>query len=439
MEIRTVKKGLGQFKKKLVLVIGDLMLDQYTFGEVSRISPEGPVPILRKIDEKFVPGGAGNVANNLVSLGAKVVLCGVVGNDHYKDKLLDILSEQGIETRAVLVHKKRPTILKHRFVAGNSHQLLRVDDEITDNLETEEEQQLFERIEKEIKKVNIIILSDYAKGLFSRSFTQQIIKLAKRQNKRVLADIKPKNKDYFMGVDVITPNRKEAQEMAGTENVNEAGKQLVSYFGADVLITKSDEGMSIFEKNGKNKEIPARKIKVFDVGGAGDTVMAVVALGLASNLSLEDAAWLANYAGEIVVQKPGTAVLTIEELVLAFKDQHHVEAVDIVTKLWGYEKWLENNEKYCSKILFVKKGYQCSLHYHKVKDEMFLLTKGHILLEIGKEIYHMRQGNFVRILPGISHRFRGIEDSEILEISTHHREDDSYRLEESRKVDEKAK
>lgn len=439
MKINAVKKALGQFKRKTVLVIGDLMLDQYTFGEVSRISPEAPVPILRKTDEKFLPGGAGNVANNLSSLGAKVVLCGVVGDDRYKDKLLGMLSERGIQTHAVFVHKKRPTILKHRFVSGNNHQLLRVDDEITDNLEIEEEQQLLERIEKELQRVDIIILSDYAKGLFSKSFTQQIIKLAKKQKKLVLADAKPKNKDYFIGVDVITPNRKEAQEMTGTKNVDEAGKRLVSYFGADVLITKSDEGVSIFEKNGKSKEIPTRKIKVFDVSGAGDTVIAVVSLGLVSNLDLEDAAWLANYAGEVVVQKPGTAILTIEELASTLKDQHHVEAVDIVPKLWGYEKWLENNEKYCSKVLFVKKGYQCSLHYHKVKDEMFLLTQGHILLELGKEVIHMRQGNFVRIPPGVSHRFRGIEDSEILEISTHHREDDSYRLEESRKVDEKAK
>ncbi len=429
-----IKKALEQFQKKNILVIGDIMLDQYTFGEVTRISPEAPVPILRKLDERFVPGGAGNVASNLAALGANVSLCGVVGNDHYKDVLFNILSEQGVETRAILPYKQKPTILKHRFVSGNNHQLLRLDVEITDNLKEEAEQQLLTNIEKELKTVDAVILSDYAKGLFSLRLTQYIIKLAKKRKKPVFADVKPKNKAFFRGVDIVTPNRKEAQEMAGVENVEEAGKHLTAYFGSDVIITKSEEGMSVFWKDGKKKDLPTKKIKVFDVSGAGDTVIAVVALGLVSGLTLEEVAILANIAGGIVVQKPGTAVLTIEELASALQEEHHVEAIDIVPKVWGHEKWLENNEKYCSKLLSLKKGYQCSLHYHRVKDEMFLVTKGHVRLEVGKKVLHMREGNFARILPGTLHRFRGIEDSEILEVSTHHSEKDSYRLEESRKV-----
>lgn len=439
MEVKDIRKALPQFKKKHVLVVGDLMLDQYTFGEVYRISPEAPVAILRKTDEKFVPGGAGNVAANVAALGAHAVLMGVVGNDYYKDMLFSTLEELGIATGRILVHKRKPTILKHRYVAGNNHQLLRVDIEETEELESNIQQELLSNVEKELKKVDIVILADYAKGIFSQWLTPKIIALAKKSKKRIIADAKPQNKMVFQGVDVVTPNIKEAEEMADTTDQVEIGKRLIAFFGGDVLVTKAQEGMTVFKRNGKSKDLPTRKIKVFDVSGAGDTVVSVIALGLASGLDIEDAAMLANYAGGIVVQKPGTATISVEELTFILEDDHHLESIDIVPKVWGYEKWLENNPKYCSKLLFLREGYQCSLHYHKVKDEMFLVTKGHVRLELGKKIFHMRAGNFVRVLPETPHRFRGIEDTEILEVSTHHREEDSYRLEESRKVDEKAK
>lgn len=435
MNTKKIEKAIKEFKNKHILVVGDIMLDQYTLGKVSGISPEAPVPILRKINERFVPGGAANVANNLASLGVKVTLCGIVGDDHNKDILISALIEQGINTASILVYKQKPTILKHRFVSGDNHQLLRLDIEAVEPLELAEEVWLFSRIEKIIGKVDAIILSDYAKGLFSARFSQQIIKLAKKKKKLILGDIKAQNKSLFQGVDVITPNYREAQEMSGVIDLKEAGKRLVNYFGSDVIITKSEEGMSIFQKNGKKKDLPTKKIKVFDVSGAGDTVSAVVTLGLVSGLGLEEASILANYAGGVVVQKPGTAVITIEELEAALQEEHRIETVEILPKVWGYEKWLENNEKYCSKLLYLKQGYQCSLHYHKIKDETFLITKGHVRFELGKKVLHMRTGHFIRVHPGVLHRFRGIEDSEILEISTHHSEDDSFRLEKSKKVE----
>lgn len=433
--MKSLKKAIEQFKKKKILVVGDIMLDQYTFGEVTRISPEAPVPILRKLNDKFVPGGAGNVANNAAALGANVSLCGVFGDDYYKSILLSMFSEGGIGIQASLTSKGRPTTLKHRFVSENNHQLLRVDAEVTDYIGAKEERELLTKIEKELKNVHAVILSDYAKGLFSQNLAQAIIKLVKKFKKPILADFKTQNKAFFKGVDVITPNLREAREMSRLAELKAVGEFLVKYFDSDVIITRGEEGMSVFQGDGSSKYFPTRKIKVFDVSGAGDTVIAVVALGLASGLNLEDAAYLANYAAGIVVQKPGTATITIEELETALQEEHHIEVVETVPKLWGYEKWLENNEKYCSKILFLRKGYQCSLHYHKVKDETFLVTKGHVRMEVGKRVLHMREGSFVRITPGTLHRFRGIEDSEILEISTHHREEDSYRLEKSKKVD----
>ncbi|GEM_PF-45999 len=431
-----LKEVIAGFKNKRIMVVGDVMLDRYTFGDVERLSPEAPIPIVRKTSEKFVLGGAGNVAANLASLGAGVSLVGVLGNDSHRDIVLRILREQGIDRKDILVHKTKPTIVKHRIVSGPGHQLLRVDEENTENLDARAEEEIVRRVREEIKKCDIIVFSDYAKGLFSKDLAQKILKEAKRQGKKVLGDFKPKNKEMFVGVDLLSPNLKEAGEMTGLHDIEDIGPALIDYFGADVMLTRGGEGISVFtHADRSHNHIPGKKIKVFDVSGAGDTVIAVVALALASGLDLKDAAHLANVAGAIVVQKPGTATISAEELASALQAEHHIESIPVVPKVWGYEKWLENNDKYCSKLLSLNKGYQCSLHYHEFKDETFVVTQGHVRLELGKEVHHLREGNFMRIPPGMHHRFTGIEDSLIIEVSTHHDEADSYRLEESRKAD----
>lgn len=429
------RKAIENFKNKKVLVVGDLMLDKYTYGKVSRISPEAPVPILLKTDHKYIPGGAANVVNNLASLGAKVSVCGMVGKDHNGGILLSLLSEIGTNTSLIVELDNYPTILKHRTVSDN-HQLLRIDEEEIRNLSSADYKNLLTKLSEVIDSFDAVIFSDYDKGFFTKNFAQNLIKLCRKHKKLMTLDVRPGNKSFFVGVDLMTPNLKEASEISGTDNIQRMGKILTSYFKSDVLITRGEKGMTVFEKKGKATDIPAKKVEVYDISGAGDTVISVVTLGLISGLSLIDSAILANFAGGVVVQKPGTAVITQEELEASLLDKGHVESVDIVPKLWGYEKWLENNDKYCSKILWVNKGYQCSLHYHKVKDETFLVTSGHIRLELGDKILHMMPGNFVRVLPGVRHRFRGIEDSEILEISTHHSEEDSYRIEKSRKVED---
>lgn len=437
MNQESIKKAISGFCEKKILVIGDIILDRYTFGEASRISPEAPVPVVKKTSEKFALGGAANVASNLASLGAKVYLCGVVGNDNNKETLFNLLSEQGIEKNGVLVCGSRPTTVKQRVVSWPNHQMLRIDEESASNLSEEEEKTFLRNAASLLPDADFVVFSDYVKGVFSPRLTAELIKNAKSKSKTIFADFKPKNKEFFRGVDFITPNLQEAREISGLEDIEAVGPALVDSFGAHAVVTMGGDGISLFRREDKKRHhVPGKKIRVFDVSGAGDTVIAVVALAAASGLEPEDVVMLANAAGAVVVQKPGTATLTAEELLSALRDEAHIESTAVVSKLWGYEKWLENNDRYCSKLLSLNKGYQCSLHYHKNKDEMFVVTKGHVRLELGGEVMHLREGNFARVPPGTHHRFAGVEDSLILEISTHHDDADSYRIEESRKMRE---
>jgi bifunctional ADP-heptose synthase (sugar kinase/adenylyltransferase)/quercetin dioxygenase-like cupin family protein len=330
----------------------------------------------------------------------------------------------------------RSTTEKHRIVSGEHHQLLRLDREEKNHLSADEEEQCYALLAPLIKKADVIVLSDYAKGYFSKNFAQRIIACAKFEKKIILADFKPESGDYFLGVDIFTPNLKEARELTGRHEVEEVGLRLVRDFGAHAVVTRGSEGMSLFRReDGSHHYIPGKKARALDVSGAGDTAIAVLALGVAVGLAIVDAATLANEAAAMVVQKPGTATLSREELASALKGENLVENVKIILKVWGYEQWIENNEKYCCKILGLNKGYQCSLHYHKNKDETFLVTAGHVRLELGGEVLHLRPGSFARVLPNTPHRFAGIEDSLIMEISTHHEDSDSYRIEESKKMD----
>jgi len=435
MNEKDLIKAVKDFSNKTVLVIGDIMLDKYTFGIVERISPEAPVPVLRKIKEKIVLGGAANVARNSVALGAKTMLAGVVGSDSAGKNLISLLKETNISTKAVCVSSDRLTIQKHRFVTGAFQQMLRVDEESNEDLEEGDEVLLLNKIELLIEECDVIIISDYEKGTITNVVAEKIVNLAKKANKKIVVDTKPRHKDYFNEVDLVTPNIKEAREITGKDEVVEMGESLVKLFSSDILLTKGGDGISIFSKNGDSKHIAPNIIdRAVDPSGAGDTVTVISALGLAVGLSLEEVAILANCAGSLVVQKPGTSFLTTEELISGLQKNDSIASVELVPKVWGYEKWLENNDKYCCKILVLKEGYQCSLHYHKVKDETFLATKGHVRLEVEDEIVHMKPGNFVRLKPNTKHRFTGLEDSEIIEISTHHEDGDSYRIEESRKV-----
>lgn len=303
-----------------ILVIGDLMIDHYIWGDATRLSPEAPVPIVNVKNESTTLGGAANVAQNLVALGAKVTLGGVIGSDAFGKKLIEILDSEGIATDAILKDSRRPTTVKTRVVAG-SHQLVRVDREVTDPVLNELEDELVDKLDHYINEADIVLFSDYGKGLFSEGLTQRLIKLSKEKQKKVIID--PKGLDYekYKGAFIIKPNRKELADAAKTEKIKtiedlqKAAKVIFNQTGVEYLIvTLSEEGMVILDKLAY-KLLPVKATAVFDVTGAGDTVLATMAYFIASGLSIEEACELANHAAAIVIRRVGSATTTIDEII----------------------------------------------------------------------------------------------------------------------------
>lgn len=307
-------------KAPVILVIGDLMIDHYIWGDATRLSPEAPVPIVNVKNESTTLGGAANVAQNLVALGAKVTLGGIIGDDAFGTRLVEILTTEGIATDAILKDDQRPTTVKTRVVAG-SHQLVRVDREITDPVLSELEDELADKLDHYINEADIILFSDYGKGLFSEGLTQRLIKLVKAKQKKVIVD--PKGLDYekYKGAFIIKPNRKELAAAAKTEKIKtiddlqKAAKVIFKQTGIEYLIvTLSEEGMVILDEV-TYKLLPVKATAVFDVTGAGDTVLATMAYFIAAGLSIQEACELANYAAAIVIKKVGSATTTIDEIV----------------------------------------------------------------------------------------------------------------------------
>ncbi len=314
---------IEKFKKQKILIIGDVMLDKYIYGNVSRISPEAPVPIIHAMRENYVPGGAANVAKNASSLGGTVYLLGIVGNDSSAQILEKILKKNSIRTLFVR-DKNRPTVMKVRMV-GHNQQLLRLDYENTINVADNIEKEIIKKINSVIGDVDAIIISDYAKGILTKNLIQHIIKSSEKHKTPVIADPKPLHKEYFAGVTVITPNNREASEMAGIPEENEKsifeiGKRLVEELDVNVIITRGEKGMLMFEKNSPVVvNIPTQAKEVYDVTGAGDTVVAALALSLCAGANLKESATIANFAAGIVVGKTGTATTSAEELLEKLK------------------------------------------------------------------------------------------------------------------------
>ncbi|MGL4976506.1 MAG: D-glycero-beta-D-manno-heptose-7-phosphate kinase [Cetobacterium sp.] len=316
MEKSRLEEILNSFAKLKVAVVGDMMLDDYLIGSVERISPEAPVPVVSIKKERFVLGGAANVVNNLSTLGANAFCFGVVGEDFDGDRLVRELEKKGIETFGVVKTEDRPTIVKRRIISGNQ-QLLRLDWEdarpITKNLEDN----LLNHIEKRIEDLDAIILSDYDKGVLTPRVVKRIISLCKEKGIIVTVDPKPKNALNYIGATSMTPNRKEAIECLGKksfENIIEIGKELKNKLElSSLLLTRSEEGMSLFEGD-EIINIPTYAKEVFDVTGAGDTVISVFTLASAAGLTLHEAAKIANTAAGVVVGKMGTSTVTKEEI-----------------------------------------------------------------------------------------------------------------------------
>jgi D-beta-D-heptose 7-phosphate kinase/D-beta-D-heptose 1-phosphate adenosyltransferase len=313
---------VSKFKKCRVLVVGDLMIDEYLWGDVDRISPEAPVQVVAVKKEESTLGGSGNVVNNLAALGAKVFAAGVIGTGRNGNMLLKRLGHLGVDAGGVVQEHGRPTTRKTRIIAAHQH-VLRIDRETRKEISDETLDKITCFIEKVIPETDVVIVSDYGKGLITKTLMARIVKVAKKQRKIIIAD--PKGLDYskYTGVTLITPNRKETALAAGVEITNnssliEAGTKIIHSLDIEkLLITCGKDGMTLFEKDKKPYKIRAEARQVFDVSGAGDTVIAVLGLCLASGASFRAAASVANTAAGIVVGKVGTATVSEKELITA--------------------------------------------------------------------------------------------------------------------------
>ncbi len=306
--------------KPTILVIGDLMIDHYIIGGATRLSPEAPVPIVNVKKETYTLGGAGNVVQNLVALGAGVTVAGVIGDDASAAQVIEILANEGVETHTIIKDSSRPTTVKTRVLAG-SHQLVRVDREVTDAVSVAIENELVSKLSTYIAQADMVVLSDYNKGLFSPSLTQKVISEANRHGKKVVIDPKGLNYEKYKGAFIIKPNRKELAEAAKAEKINsieslqQAAKVIFDQTGTEyIIVTLSEEGMLILSESGYTS-LPVKATEVFDVTGAGDTVLATITYFIAAGLTVEEACELANHAAAIVIRHVGSATTTIEEII----------------------------------------------------------------------------------------------------------------------------
>lgn len=319
-----MKIDFSLFDKCRVMVVGDLMLDEYVWGNVERISPEAPVPVLSVTHEEFTLGGAGNVAKNLAVLGARVAVAGVVGKGPQGKKLCEELVELGVDVSAVIAEPKRPTTRKTRIIAEHQ-QVLRIDRETAEEVSPSSTDVLVRRTTNLLKTVDVVLLSDYGKGVVTRQLVAALAENTRKARKIAIAD--PKGLDYskYAGLNLITPNKKEAALAAGVEIRDEpglfaAGRRLLDTVDIEkLLITCGKDGMVFFEHGAKPHKFGTRAQQVYDVSGAGDTVAAALSIGLAAGFSYPDAICLANTAAGIVVGKVGTATVTRAELLEALQ------------------------------------------------------------------------------------------------------------------------
>ncbi|MBQ27397.1 MAG: D-glycero-beta-D-manno-heptose-7-phosphate kinase [Nitrospiraceae bacterium] len=323
----TLATFVEQFRSAEVLVIGDLILDDYIWGNVERISPEAPVPVVSVTSRSQALGGAGNVFHNIITLGGKARVCGVVGEDEAAQRLRDELeaccvTEHGKGTLGLCSDYERPTTQKTRIISHNQ-QVVRVDTEHTHDLNADLEARLLEQITKNIIHASCIVISDYAKGVVTLPIMQAVVNMATKQKISVIVDPKVEHFSRYYGVTMLTPNQQEAMLATGVwpssttnpELIEQAGRTIQNQQHCDaVLITQGEHGMSLFEIAQETRHIRTTARPVFDVTGAGDTVIATLALALSAGASFYDAAVLATQAAGIVVGKLGTSTVLLGEL-----------------------------------------------------------------------------------------------------------------------------
>ncbi len=310
---------IDRFPQARLLVVGDIMVDRYLWGRVSRISPEAPVPVVDVASESLRLGGAANVVHNIAALGGQASLCGVVGNDEMGRRVLRDLREQGISTEGVLVEEGRPTTLKTRVIA-HSQQVVRIDQEVREERSDGTIALLLDQIRKQIPALGGIIVSDYCKGVVGAALLEPLFNMALERGLLVAVDPKVRHYPLYRGATVVTPNLEEAAQgsgilIDGEEGLLRAGAAILSALGCQaVLITRGEHGMSLFRREGSVTHIPTVAKEVYDVTGAGDTVIGAFTLALASGATYEEAACLSNLAAGIVVGEVGTVPVTRDQL-----------------------------------------------------------------------------------------------------------------------------
>jgi len=303
-------------------VVGDLMLDRYLIGDVERISPEAPVPVLSVDEERLAPGGAANVAANLAALGAAATLVGVVGDDDAAALLRQVLASYALGTDALVPVAGRPTTTKTRIIA-RGQQVVRIDREVTNPLAGKHRDQVVEAAHRAIANADVLVLEDYDKGVFDLPLLADLIQAARAQGIPIVADPKERHFHGFAGVTVFKPNRR---ELTGALRTNVDGeesdlREARHKLGVEhLLLTLGQHGMALVGPDGSVRRSPSMALEVFDVSGAGDTVTAWVAAALAAEASMDEAAWLANVAAGIEVTKQGTATVSPAEVLAAVQD-----------------------------------------------------------------------------------------------------------------------
>lgn len=327
----TFDEIVNSFRGKKILIVGDLILDRFIYGKVSRISPEAPVPVVEVTKETFLLGGAANVANNILALGGSPSLAGVIGLDTAGNVLKGLIKEKNINFEGI-IHDDRCTTVKTRIIAHNQ-QVVRFDKEEKRRLEGKSLSVLKKYIVEAVKRHDAVIISDYKKGVITGSLVETIVSSAKKDSIFVAVDPKVGHFSLYKNVSLITPNIFEASSGAGIEIRDEkslikAGKILIERLSCkSVLITRSEEGMSLFERNKRGYEIthiPTVAKKVYDVTGAGDTVIATITLAHVAGATLKEAAIISNHAAGIVVGEVGTATVTPDRLIKSLKQSEEI-------------------------------------------------------------------------------------------------------------------
>ncbi len=320
MNAENLRRLNENVKGKRIIVVGDMMLDGYFWGNVSRISPEAPVPVVELDDEFYRFGGAANVANNLVHLETHPVPVGIIGDDEYGEIFKRLLEKEKINSEGIIIDAKRPTTTKIRVIADKQH-VVRIDKEVKTEISPEIENKIISFIESKIAETDAVILQDYNKGVFTKRLIREVIELANANDVIITVDPKFLNFFEYKNVTVFKPNRTETatalgMKIANEADLQEAGKMLLEKLNARyVLLTLSEEGIALFER-GKDDfvKIPTKARKVADVSGAGDTVISTLTALLAAGATIEQAAYLANYAGGIVCEEVGIVPIELAKL-----------------------------------------------------------------------------------------------------------------------------